>query len=159
MSDPAELADALRGALTPRTNLIHPTYRHLSRALTIAGLNVAQWVIVVVGLAVTWVTSTVLPLSAEWSFSIAGTIAGVPTAILFVLAAEGDFDARPVVRGVWSWRCSARVLLPVAGGRQPVGYRLTSAVKPVATRRASAAAPTDLSLDALWRAAEPPTPR
>jgi hypothetical protein len=124
VTEPMELADALRGALEPRTSLIHPTYRHLSRSMTIAGLNVAQWVIVVCGLALTWALSTLLPLPSEWSLSAAGTVCGVPASVLFVLSAEGDFDARPLVTGVLSWRRSARVLLPVAEVQPPSGYRL-----------------------------------
>lgn len=126
MSDAGELADALRSALTPRTTLIHPTYRHLSRALTIAGLNVSQWVIAGCGLAATWMISAALPLPAQWALSLAGSLSGVPSALLFVLAAQGDFSPRPVVRSVINWRTSARVLLPARDGCAPRGYRLTT---------------------------------
>jgi hypothetical protein len=130
MSDTNDLADALRGALAPRTTLIHPTYRHLSRRLTIAGLNVSQWVIALCGLTATWMVSAALPLPAQWAVSLAGSLVGVPSALLFVLAAEGDFSARPIVSSVINWRASARVLLPTSEGRAPHGYQLTAPAPP-----------------------------
>lgn len=149
MTDSTELADALRGALAPRATLIHPTYRHLSRALTIAGLNVAQWLVVLCGVAATWAMSAVLPLAPQWSFSVAGSLVGVPAAVLFVLCVDGDFDARPIVRGVVSWRRSARVLLPIDGGRPPAGYRL-SCISAATPTRAATTVFIDDNLEDLW---------
>jgi hypothetical protein len=149
MSDANDLADALRGALAPRTTLIHPTYRHLSRPLTIAGLNVSQWVIALCGVTATWVLSAALPLPAQWALSLAGSLIGVPSALLFVLAADGDFNARPILRSVINWRASARVLLPTSDGRPPHGYRLTVLAPPAPLPTYSE--PAINHMEDLWR--------
>jgi hypothetical protein len=125
MSDPsAGIADALRDALAPRTSLVHPTYRHLSRPITVAGLTIAQWVTVLAGLAATWALSSLLPLSTEWSLSIGGSLVGIPAALLFVLFADGEFSLRAIARSVIAWRRCAGVLLPTTQGSQPAGYQL-----------------------------------
>jgi hypothetical protein len=148
VTDPStELADALRDALAPRTSLVHPSYRHLGRPVTIAGLNRAQWAIGLSALALIWAFSAVAPLSAQWALSIGGTLVGVPASLLFVLSADGEFSVRHIARGVRSWRRTRRVLLPADPAQMGEGYTLlgpAAAMTPVSASTAGAAAVTDL---------------
>jgi hypothetical protein len=108
-----EIADTLRDALGTRTSLVHPTYRHLARPITIAGLNRAQWLIGIGAAALICAFTAAAPLSAQWALSLGGTLIGAPASTLFVLTADGELSLRQLARGVRSWRRSRRVLLPV----------------------------------------------
>jgi hypothetical protein len=143
-----EIADALRDALAPRTTLVHHTYRHIARPLTIAGLNIMQWVVVLVGLAATAAISALLPIPSEWALSLAGSLVGVPCACLFVLFADGEIAVRAIARGVISWRRSAAVLLP-ADGAAPAGYQLLDRT-PDPLDGAAAEPTTNTDLEDLW---------
>jgi hypothetical protein len=148
-NDTNELAGALREALAPRASLVHPTYRHLGRPVTLIGLNRTQWVIVLLGLAATWALTALLPLPTQWALSIAGSLVGMPCALLFVLTADSELSLRSMLRGLRSWRRSAHVLLPdVAVATEPHGYELqapdTDLIHPGV---ADAATP---SLEDLW---------
>jgi hypothetical protein len=124
-NDANDLAGALREALGPRTSLVHPTYRHLGRPVTLIGLNRTQWVIVLLGLAATWALTSLLPMPTQWSLSVAGSLVGMPCALLFVLTADSELSLRSILRGVRSWRRSAHVLLPDLDiATKPHGYEL-----------------------------------
>jgi hypothetical protein len=147
MSDPTDLADALRDALGPSTSLVHPTYRHLARPVTLAGLNRTQWALAILALAATWAFTALVPLSAQWALSIGGTLVGVPASVLFVLSANGEFSLRAIARGVLSWRRQRRVLLPEPG-MTPRGYELLAA--PSAPRADSVSPGAQVALHDLW---------
>jgi hypothetical protein len=142
-----EIADVLRDALAPRTSLVHPTYRHLSRPITIAGINIAQWLTLLIAIAATWALSALLPMPTEWALSIGGSLVGIPAALLFVLCADGELSVRAITRGVLAWRRCAGVRLPTHGA-QPTGYQLhTPSLSPIHSGDTDA---TDPALEDLW---------
>jgi uncharacterized YccA/Bax inhibitor family protein len=143
-----EIANALRDALAPRTTLVHHTYRHISRPMTIAGLNVVQWVIVTVALAAAAALSALLPLPSEWALSVSGSLIGVPGACLFVLFAEGEISVRAIARRVLSWRRRAALYLP-AQGTPPAGYQLLERT-PDPLHGAAVQSTTTTDLEDLW---------
>lgn len=147
MSDNNEIADALRDALTPRTTLVHHTYRHIARPMTIAGVNLAQWAVILVGLGATAAVTALLPMPSEWALSLAGSVVGVPAACLFMLFADGEIPVRSIVRSVIASRLASDVLLP-APGVQPAGYQLLDEELPAA--EATTSDTPDYVLEDLW---------
>jgi hypothetical protein len=147
-NDANDLAGALREALGPRTSLVHPTYRHLGRPVTLLGLNRTQWAIVLIGLAGTWALTSLLPMPTQWALSLAGSLVGVPAALLFVLTADSELSLRSMLRGVGSWRRSAHVLLPdTAAATTPHGYELQAPDTDLVNPGVTDATP---SLEDLW---------
>jgi hypothetical protein len=148
-NDANDLAGALREALGPRTSLVHPTYRHLGRPVTLIGLNRTQWVIVLLGLAGTWALTSLLPMPTQWALSVAGSLVGMPGALLFVLSADRELSLRSMLGGVRSWRRSAHVLLPdVAVATEPHGYELQTPATDLVNPGVSNA--TTPSVEDLW---------
>lgn len=144
----SEILDALKSALGDDASLIHPTYSHLQRPMTIARLTLAQWLVIALGVISTWALCSALPFSAQTSLSVAGTAVGVPCTVVFFLISQAEFNVRAVLRSLWSWRRSRTLLLPGAPTQALAGYELlTESADPTNTATEAA---VDLRTEGLW---------
>jgi hypothetical protein len=144
----SEILDALKSALGDDASLIHPTYSHLQRPMTIARLTVVQWLVIASGILATWLMHSALPFSDQTSLSVAGTVVGVPSTVVFFLISQTEFNARAVLRSLWVWRRDRALLLPGPPTQMPDGYELLA---PPTTARSTAAPPAAEHLgEDLW---------
>lgn len=93
--------------------LIHPTYRHLDRAIRLAGLPLAHWAAIAASGVGAWLLAKLLPLPSSVALSIALTLTGTPVALLL---ATGGTTASPVrvLRARARHRKLTRTLTPSA---------------------------------------------
>jgi hypothetical protein len=112
--------------MSRNTSLIHPTYRHLDRAIRLAGLTPVQWLQLIGAGAAAWLLAHVLPFGSTYDLSIAVTVAGAPVAASL---AAGAGSAHPLaeLRARFRARRRARRYEPAdpAAGTTAAGYRLT----------------------------------
>jgi hypothetical protein len=87
------------------SDLIHPTYRYLDRAIRVAGLTVAQWIALLLAGIIAYLLAAVLPFSSTYNASIAVTIAGTPIAVALALGTNRGNPFR-LVTDVVRWRCT-----------------------------------------------------
>jgi hypothetical protein len=94
---------------------MHPTYKHLEDRIRLGGLTLGQWTqLLVCGLAA-YALSTLLPLPASWSVSVAVTICGLPAACAIAFM-SADFDVLGGVRAAVRWRRAPMVYPGAASG-------------------------------------------
>ncbi len=129
-------------------SLVHPTYRHLERAVRLAGLTLWQWAALVGGGLGAWALVGVLPFSARWDLGIALTITGTPLAV-WLATDQTTVSPLRYLLALRGWQRVAALYLPGGPSRPPAGYRLTD--RPPAI----VASPGDparrvLDVEALW---------
>ena len=146
------VAGALRELLDDESSLVHETYRHLERRITLfAGLTIAQVLQLFASALLGYGLSKLLPLPSPWNLSVGLTIAGIPATV--ALASSGaNFDTAALLAGLIRWRRLRGLYAPGCDPvARPHGYQVTA---PPATHELSTAADpaTDhaTELEDLW---------
>lgn len=105
-------------------DLIHPTYKHLSRQIRLAGLTLTQWTYLVAAGAAAFALSHLLPFSDTYNLSVAITIAGTPAAATLA-GATGETHLFGYIAALIQWRRHATLHEPGRPSRNPsAGYTL-----------------------------------
>lgn len=122
------VAGALRELLDDDSSLVHETYRHLERRITLfAGLTIGQVLQLFCSCLLGYALSKLLPLPSPWDLSVGLTLGGIPATI--ALATSGsNFDLAAILRGLIRWRRLAGLYEPgCSPTTPPAGYRVGAA--------------------------------
>lgn len=127
---------------------MHPTYRHLERAVRLAGLTLWQWAALVGGGLAAWALVGVLPFSSRWDLGIALTVAGTPLAV-WLATDQSTVSPLGYVRAVRRWQGAAALYLPGGPSRSPAGYRLIDR-QPASVASVGPSPRRGLDVEGLW---------
>jgi hypothetical protein len=120
-----DLHDALARALDSSDDLVHPTYRHLTRRMKIAGLELPQWGAIVACCLLAYGLYRLIPGGGQVVFAVAVFAGGLP-AIWSLISPDLDLSLTDVLRSAIRWRRGAGVYLPGCSPQAaPDGYRVT----------------------------------
>ena len=119
------VAGALRELLDDDASLVHETYRHLERRITLfAGLTIAQTLQLLASALAGYALSKALPLPSPYNLSVGLALAGIPATVALA-SAGANFDAVALLRGLIRWRRLSGLYEPGCSPTTPPhGYRV-----------------------------------
>ncbi|MGK2937280.1 MAG: hypothetical protein ACSLFR_05700 [Solirubrobacteraceae bacterium] len=121
-----ELTEALRSALGSGDDLVHATYRHLTRKTRVLGLTLGQWATIAGCLATTYALYKLIPGGGQAVLGVSAFVAGLP-AVWALVSPDSDLSLLELARSAVRFSRARGTYLPPGpdlNSEPPRGYRV-----------------------------------